>query len=215
MSLQAILDAILITGQDQVGEIEEGAYRRIREIRVNAGIDAKQIKDEIADKTAAPAYKERARIFHRARLEALQITGNVRESLVDAAIDQTRGHLEGLRTDAAYPKVLKRLTEDALDELAISLEDPANAKLQADSRDSELLETILREEGLTLDVDYSLICWGGLIAASRDGRVVVINTLESRLERATPNLRRYLAAFFESDDPEKVLSKVADLAVVS
>jgi vacuolar-type H+-ATPase subunit E/Vma4 len=41
--------------------------------------------------------------------------------------------------------------------------------------------------------------WGGLIAASADGRVVVINTLEARLEQALPFLRRHLAAYFEEE----------------
>lgn len=215
MSLLAILDAIRTSGQAQVREIEEKTYQKIREMRVNARLDARRIREETSRATLAPALRERARIFHRARLEALQIIGNGREALVDAALDQTRGHLEGLRTDEAYPSVLKRLTEDALNELAISLEEPGRARLEADVRDRDLLENILAENRMNLEVDYTLNCWGGLIAKSQDGRVVVINTLEARFERATPFLRRYLAALFEREDPEQALVLVEDLARVS
>jgi vacuolar-type H+-ATPase subunit E/Vma4 len=52
---------------------------------------------------------------------------------------------------------------------------------------------------LELPVSCELNCWGGLTAKSEDGRVVVINTLESRLERATAFLRRHLAALFEEE----------------
>jgi vacuolar-type H+-ATPase subunit E/Vma4 len=64
------------------------------------------------------------------------------------------------------------------------------------------LKNILDDLKLDLPVSYELNCWGGLIAKSGDGRVVVINTFESRLERATAFLRRYLAALFEEEQSE-------------
>jgi len=59
-----------------------------------------------------------------------------------------------------------------------------------------------------------LDCWGGLVAKSEDGRIVVINTLEERLERATPFLRRYLAAFFENEQLESEASRVVERQLV-
>jgi vacuolar-type H+-ATPase subunit E/Vma4 len=50
-------------------------------------------------------------------------------------------------------------------------------------------------------VSYELECNGGLIAGSIDGQIVVINTVETRLERAIPSLRRNLAALFEEEQP--------------
>jgi V/A-type H+-transporting ATPase subunit E len=212
MSLLAILDAIRASGQAQVREIEERALRQIHEMRANARLQAERIEEETSSAVVAPAIRERARILHRARLEALQITGNKCEGLVDAALDQTRGHLEGLRTDAAYPAVLHRLTQETLDELERSLEELGTAQLEVDPRDRELMESTLSSIGLHLRVSYSLNCWGGLIAKSQDERVVVINTLEARLERATPYLRRYLAGLFESEHQESKLSQVVDMA---
>jgi vacuolar-type H+-ATPase subunit E/Vma4 len=55
--------------------------------------------------------------------------------------------------------------------------------------------------GLNTPVNYELECIGGLIASSVDGEIVVINTLEARLDRAIPSLRRYLAAIFEEEQP--------------
>jgi V/A-type H+-transporting ATPase subunit E len=215
MSLLAILDAIRASGQAQVREIEEGARRQIQEMRANARLEGERIAEEASSAAIAPAIRERARILHRARLEALQITGNKREGLVDAALDRTRGHLEGLRTDAAYPEVLQRLTQETLDELGRSLEELGGAQLDVDPRDRQLMEGILSGMKLNLEVNYSLNCWGGLIAKSEDGRVVIINTLEARLDRATPYLRRYLAALFESEHQESSVSRVVDMATAS
>jgi vacuolar-type H+-ATPase subunit E/Vma4 len=215
MSLLAILDAIRASGEAEVREIEEGARRQIHEMRATARLEGERIAEESSSAAIAPAVRERARILHHARLEALQIIGNKREGLVDAALDQTRGHLEGLRTDAAYPAVLKRLTREALGELGRSREGLGSAQLEIDPRDQELMEGILSGIGLDLEVSYSLNCWGGLIVKSQDGRVVVINTLEARLERATPYLRRYLAGLFESEHQETKTSRVVDLATAS
>jgi len=215
MSLLAILEAIRTSGQAQVREIEASTYHQVHEMRVNARMDAERIADETCLATAAPAFRERARIMHHARLEALQITGNVRENLVDTALDQTRGHLEGLRTDATYPEVLQRLTQEALEELSGSLEKPGQTRLEADPRDRELLENILSDIGMNLEVSYSLNCWGGLIAKSQDNRVVVINTLKARLERATPYLRHYLAAIFDNEHEENKTDQIFDMTMTS
>jgi vacuolar-type H+-ATPase subunit E/Vma4 len=145
-------------------------------------------------------------------LEALRIKGSVRETLVEAVLDQVRGRLQGLRLNAIYPTVLCRLAQTSLAELAGSLEEPGKTRLSADPRDETLLTGILHEMELNLPVSYDLECWGGLIARSDDNRVVVINTLEARLERAIPYLRRTLSAYFEDEQtdhkPEQVPEKV-------
>jgi vacuolar-type H+-ATPase subunit E/Vma4 len=121
----------------------------------------------------------------------------VREDLVDTAITRTRERLASFSADLSYPEVLRKLTEEALNKLDSG--ETGRAQLLADPRDRALLKNILDDLKLDLRVSYELSCWGGLIAKSEDARVVVINTLESRLERATAFLRRHLAALFEEE----------------
>jgi V/A-type H+/Na+-transporting ATPase subunit E len=201
MSLAAILEAICASGQAEISEIEGEAERQAAEILRKGRQEAQQRYESAYQAALEPAARERARILHQARLEALRLTGEIREALTDSALEQTRGHLARLRTDPAYPQVLKQLTQQALSELSGSETSHTLTfpRLEADPRDEALLESILDEIGLDLPVSYNLHCWGGIVAKSEDERVVVINTLEARLERATPYLRRYLAASFEED----------------
>jgi len=199
LSLSAILDAIHSAGKAQVQEIEKSRDLRIQEIMDHAGVDVEKIGKEAEVAAVAPAFGERAKIIHHARLKTLHIIGDVRESMVDTALDQAKGRLSGIRTDTAYPEVLRCLTKEAIAELQQSLKETWEFHLEADPRDRELLECILSDEELNTSVNYTLDVWGGLIAKSQDNRVVVINTLEARLERANPFLRRYLAAFFETE----------------
>jgi vacuolar-type H+-ATPase subunit E/Vma4 len=214
VSLHAILEVIRSGGQAEIDEIEQRAFAQAREILANARLEAETIKEQARAAAEDPGFRERTRILHRARLEALQMVGNAREELVDSAIKQTRGRLDSLRMHSIYPRVLRKLLGEALDELQrAQVEDEclpagtttaagssvAAASLEADRRDRPLLERMLDEMGLEYPVQYNLQCWGGLVVKSADGRISVINTLEARLERATPYLRLSLAALFEQE----------------
>lgn len=196
MSLQAILEKIHAAGEAQIKDIERENQAQVGEVLARARMEAHQIEEDARAASSAPAARERARIIHHARLEALRMVGNVREELVDAALTQTRERLATIRANPSYVDVLRQLTREALTELTAPGREE-NAVLVADPRDRTLLEDILAD--LDLHVSYDLTCWGGLIAKSKDGRVVAINTLEARLERAIPFLRGYLAALFEEE----------------
>jgi vacuolar-type H+-ATPase subunit E/Vma4 len=215
MALLAILEAIRAEGDAQVREIESRALTQCSEILAGARPESEQIKAEARAKAIAPAYKARARIIQKARLEALQIIGNAREELVDTALNQIHGRLASIRTDTAYPIVLRKLLQEALIELEGSSIEIGNVKLEADPRDQIMLKDILQDLKLDLSVRYTLDCWGGVIAKSEDGCIVVINTLDARLERATPYLRRYLAALFESEGDDVAVSEVTEKAFAS
>jgi len=200
MSLEAILTAIRASGDRQVSEIEVEAQNQVGDLLAEARQEAEKAQEDAWKRAVMPAYRERARIIHRARLERLRTVGDAREATIDAALAQVRRSLAEVRNDAGYPDILRRLTQQTLTELEGSLEAIARAHLEADPRDETLVRQILRELDLELHVSYRLECWGGLVARSEDGRIVVINTLESRLERATPFLRRYLATVFEEGE---------------
>jgi vacuolar-type H+-ATPase subunit E/Vma4 len=210
MSLHAILQAIRDSGEARVREIESRAYAQAREIMANARLEAEAIRERSCAETVEPAIRERARLIQRARLEALQTVGQERELLVDAALKQCRGRLAGVRGETVYPEVLNQLIQETLTELELAQIAPSSggpACLEADSRDQKVLEELMDELGLNLTVSYDLECWGGFIAKSEDKRIAVVNTLEARLERATPYLHRVLAVLFE-DEQQEIFDKL-------
>lgn len=207
MSLAEILGAIRAGGEAQCEEIERDARMQQRAILAEARAKAADIKEEAFTATVRPADRERARILHHAHLEALRIVAEVREALIGAALSQARGQLASFRNSQEYPQVLQSLALQALEELQESFGREMQACMQADPRDREYLEAILARTGLDIHVAYDLNSWGGVIVQSHDQRVVVVNTLEARLERALPYLRRYLSAQLEASYPEKEFSR--------
>jgi len=200
MSLETILEAIRSAGQEQVSKIELAAQAQVDEILDQAQVEAQQIREQASDQGCVSAFRERSRLLHQARMEALRIIGDAREEFIDAVLEQTRGRLASIRADEKYPAILSKLIQQAFGELEGSLGEIHKATLEIDPRDHKLVEVILAEMDLEVSVLPSLRSWGGLTVKSEGDRIVIINTLEARLASATPYLRRYLAALFENQE---------------
>lgn len=213
MSLEAILKAIEDSGEAELAQLQQETEARIRQILAEAEQKAALWKDMARQTAVNPAAGERARRLHQARLEGLQIVAAARDQLVASALEQTRCRLMELRCEPIYARVLESLIEEAVralgDEELNSSGTPVSNRppwLEIDIRDELLVRGALLDLDLDLAVRPTLDCWGGVSVYSGDGRIVVTNTLETRLERATPYLRQELAAFFEaSNTPEAVV----------
>ena len=202
MSLEAILEAIYAAGDKEVREIEKEAYIEAQKLGSEAKIEGQRLQRETRDNVILPAYRERAKKIQQARLSALQAVGQARESLVDEALTLLRGRLSNIRNEYQYPTILKNLIVESLEELASSLDENRKIYLQADERDRERIESLNSSLAQEIEIDYTINTWGGVIALDAGCAVTVINTLEARLERSTPYLRRFLGAIFMDQEAE-------------
>ncbi len=207
MSLQAILDAIQTAGEVQVREIEADARDRAQDVLCKAHVESERLCEVARQKALAPTLEDSVRIRQQAQFEARRTVSREHEALIDTVLERSREALTGIRADPGYPSVLCRLILEALADLRLSLAPGEGICLEADPRDSAVLERLLPEIDPDLPVSYPLNCCGGVVASSSDGRIVAINTLEARLERAAPFLRRYLHQMLlsESVNPDLAL----------
>jgi V/A-type H+-transporting ATPase subunit E len=208
MTLQAVLDAIQAAGEQQVREIEADASAQANTLMLQASADAQRLRENARRSALAPASRECLRIRQQAQFDALRLVTETREGLIDAVLGRARARLAEMRSHPGYPTLLSRLIQEALDDLSRSLEEREGIVLEADPRDRVIVQRLLAELPPDLRMSYPLTCWGGVIARSADGRIVVTNTLETRLERAMPHLRRYLASQLAYAAPETGTSQV-------
>lgn len=206
MSLDTILEAIEASAEAELAELRQETETRVAEILAEADRRAAARREAARHAALRPAAGERARRLHQAKLEALHIVGEAQDRLVGEALLRTRQCLSDLRHGSAdgafYASILRHLVEEAVqalgdEEMGSADTDGPSAWLEGDARDESLLGDILRDLNLALPVKSTLDSWGGVVVRSSDGRIMVINTLESRLERATPYLRQELAAYFQ------------------
>lgn len=197
MSLEKILERIHLLGEQQAAEItrraEEEACTLLEQARQKAGIAYQEAMRE----AQLPAGEACAHLRNEARFEANCVMGQAREHFVDSVIDSLRARLACLRASNTYAQVVRRQLREVLPPQNGSVPAGERITLQADPRDRDLLAGLLREAGLEIEVWYTLECLGGLNAYSPGRGSTVVNTLDSRLERAMPYLRRELARQFE------------------
>lgn len=205
MSLETILDTIEASGEAELSELRREANAMIQAILDEAEQTAAERYESSRQEVLQPVSGERARRLHRAKLRALRIVGEARDELAANALAKVRRRLIELRDEPAYNNILRHLMEDAVKALGEEelnnlegLQD-SRPEVEVDLRDQEKLQGILRNLKLDLAIIPTLNSWGGVIVRSGDGRVVVTNTFESRLERATSFLRQELAAFAEHE----------------
>jgi V/A-type H+/Na+-transporting ATPase subunit E len=197
MSLEVILASIESSGEAEIDRLRSEAESRAQQILEAAERKAAIVREEARRAALWPAAAERARRLHQAKLEALRTVGEIRNQLIETTLSETRRHLVDLRADPDYPLILRRLIAEAVDALGEAELHNGRVVLEIDPQDERLIRHILDDLGVDLQVVSSLHGWGGIVVTSSDRRVVVNNTLESRLERATPFLRQDLAAFLE------------------
>jgi vacuolar-type H+-ATPase subunit E/Vma4 len=205
MSLETILDTIAASGEAELRELRREANATIQEILDEAEQTAAERNESTRQAAVQPVSGERARRLHQAKLRALRIVGEARDELAANALVRVRRRLIELRDEPVYANILRHLTEDAIKALGeeelnyLGVVGTSRPEVEVDLRDQEKLQDILRALKLDLTVMSTLNSWGGVIVRSGDGRVVVTNTFESRLERAMPFLRQEMAAFADRE----------------
>ena len=144
-----------------------------------------------ADETLA-AHKERLAAEAKAALVKAQSTAQLRaaalvlrakEEAIAAVFARAEAELAHLAGNGQrYPAALRLFIEEALQGF------PGRAIISVNPADQPVVQAMVKERrwDVTLHADPSL--QGGARVASPDGRLIVTNTLSSRLDRARPML---------------------------
>jgi V/A-type H+-transporting ATPase subunit E len=192
MSLEKILEALKAEAELQIAAIEQAAQAEIERIHAEAQVEAAAARQRHLPEIQVPLRAERARIVNQAKLEALRVLMGTREALIQSALDLAAGRLEALATTDPNGQILQELAREAFGALGAD----RGLCIRVHSRDVVLMERIAREMGLPATVEGGLEkqeslrgSSGGLVAATRDGRISLINTLDARLQRVA-NLHR-------------------------
>jgi V/A-type H+-transporting ATPase subunit E len=193
MALEDILVAIDAQVQAEQAQILEEAEAEADRIEAEARQDAEAIRERHFARLQHQADADRVRRVNEARLDARFKVMQAKEALLTAVFDEAARRLAQARTDSRYADALGRLIQEVIDELG------EDVIIRLDSRDTALAAQCTIPA--TCTVDPSLECWGGIVAATLDNRLVVNNTLEARLEQAQALLRNDLTTLIWRSEP--------------
>ena len=148
---------------------------------------------EIARSEDRQAEALRKRILLGAELEARTRSLKLVEDIFNNIFEDFLNRLANLSSDKGYGASLKRLLEEGLDAIGGD-----EFVIYANSSDADLLKRITYEVEKSRKVRIklstkTLSCKGGVRISNNDGSVMYDNTLEMRLERLKPLLRKQLS----------------------
>ncbi len=108
------------------------------------------------------------------------------EKVIDKAIEKLR---ESGQKD--YTNLITQLIDEAITSLGTK-----DVVISTNARDSNLVKSILKKfKGATLSSD-TIECIGGIFVKSKDGSMNFDNTIDARLERLKPVIRKDVATKF-------------------
>ncbi len=205
MPLDNILRALETQAERLEAEIQQATQAEVERIYAEAQAEAAVVRQKQLAAIEAPLRAEQARILNRAKLEALQIVMGTREQLITAVLEIATRRLANLVSTEAYAEVLRQLTQEAV--AALGAND--QLRLHVQSSDVALMNRIVQEMGLPAVVTDGLEDeevlpggQGGLVAATPDGRISLLNTPAVRLQRVASQHRAQIVELMFGDQQE-------------
>jgi V/A-type H+-transporting ATPase subunit E len=147
---------------------------------------------EIIESAKRQAELERSRILGMAEVEARNETLAVIEDYVNMTIERAMEKLRSAPALPDYKEAMRKLLLEGLNAIG------SDAKVWTNAEGTHILKELVDEismsTGLKVYVsDEPIDCIAGLKVSSLDGKVVFDNTVEGRLGRLRPLLRREIA----------------------
>ena len=176
MGLDNVLDTIRREADEQVERRLAHAREAVAEIERGARTQVSAWREEMESAAAQEGAAIRRQLVNAARLEALRKTRASREAVFVAAHAQLREQLRNARSRPDYAGLFAALLAEA----------------QAALPDAAVIRIDPRDAALAPHAESTLETWGGVALEAADGRIVR-NTLEERLRRIEPELRRLAA----------------------
>lgn len=182
MALKDMLKALEEEGQQQLKEITETARKQARDIIEAAEQQAAGIKDQYVERMNKVIAGEKTKLMSDATVYVKREVSRAKEEVIGSAFNTTSDNLRNTRTAKDYPETFERLAREAVSQT----EGPVVAHV--DSRDAKLADSVLKKIGADYTLKPDLKTAGGLNITVDNGRIVIENTLEVRIDRA----RRFL-----------------------
>jgi vacuolar-type H+-ATPase subunit E/Vma4 len=167
--------------------ILEEAKKSERDILISAEEESKKIKEECIREIKKKLSQEKQKIISQISLEIKKEILIEKEKLFNSILDLIKKRIEKLRKNKIeYYNLLKSLLIEAKEFFS----DENQLKIKIDKEDFDLCKILLDELKLKIKIEIISIPLGGLILTDIDEKFIFDNTIESRLNKIIPYLRK-------------------------
>jgi V/A-type H+-transporting ATPase subunit E len=194
MPYDDLITAVKASAQERIKEIQERAQAEAQKIRKDAQERAQGIHSGFVEEAAQGTQLERSKFISKVGAEKRMAFARVKDELFQQVFARASQQMASARNHPGYRQSLKNMVQEALEELP-----DEEVRMHIDPRDEPLCREIFKELQRNCELVTDLTTLGGLNATTTDERLMIFNTIESRLERAKELMKPEIISILYGD----------------
>jgi vacuolar-type H+-ATPase subunit E/Vma4 len=184
MAFENLIEAVEVDAEETIRGIRQRAEREVAEAKKAAVEKSQVIRSAAIEDAKRRAAVERGNLMATARKEIRMSFAVEKDRVFQKAFQEAGSRLASARADGRYAKSFVGMLAEAMRDFEGEV-----VSVHIDKQDEVLMGKALQTLGKNCDVIADLESIGGMNVATKDGRFIVYNTLESRLEKARKVLK--------------------------
>lgn len=194
MTYENLIESMEVSAEKRISEILKNAHEQGDEIRRDALKKAQSMRAAYLEGAQKSVDVERNKLIYQVKAENKMNVIKEKDRVIRSAFDEVKKRLQDFRNDGNYHDNFKKMLQEAVHAL-----ETERVLLHIDKRDESLCTQVLNELDINSEIVADLTSAGGLAVSTKDGKIVVSNTLESRLAKAEELMRREIFATLYGD----------------
>jgi vacuolar-type H+-ATPase subunit E/Vma4 len=184
MKYDHLIQAIVDGAEEKIREIGDSKDREIRKILERAETESLKVRKDLLEETNRRIAVEKNKKIYFAREQAKDNLTRARQDAYLSVFREAEVQLSSLRSDPSYEAFYKAVITEIIESI-----DHEKIRFHIDKKDEPLCSKLIKDTGKEVDIVTDLSTKGGLNGSTPDGKVVIRNTIEDRLERAKERMK--------------------------
>lgn len=178
------------TEQQSISSLKE-ALKSSQSMLASSQVSLEQEYDKILAEGKKEAEKLEKQIVGNADLDSRNKQLLLVEESIEKVFEKAIKKLQDTDRNNEYSKLISTLLQESIDAIGTS-----DIIVQTNSKDKSVVQSLLSKfPGATLSSDL-IECLGGIKVQSKDGTMKFDNTIDARLDRLKPLIRKDIASKF-------------------
>ena len=190
-ALERTVEKILQNTEQQITSSLKEALKSSQSMLANSQVSLEQEYDKILAEGKKEAEKLEKQIIGNADLDSRNKQLLLVEESIEKVFEKAIKKLQDTDRNNEYSKLISTLLQESIDAIGTS-----DIIVQTNSKDKSVVQSSLSKfPGATLSSDL-IECLGGIKVQSKDGTMKFDNTIDARLDRLKPLIRKDIASKF-------------------
>ncbi|MDG7050189.1 MAG: V-type ATP synthase subunit E [Nitrososphaerota archaeon] len=190
-ALEQTVEKILQNTEQQIVSSLKEALKSSQSMLANSQTSLEQEYDKILAEGKKEAEKLEKQIVGNADLDSRNKQLLLVEESIEKVFEKAIKKLQDTDRNNEYSKLISTLLQESIDAIGTS-----DITVQTNSKDKSVVQSSLSKfPGATLSSDL-IECLGGIKVQSKDGTMKFDNTIDARLDRLKPLIRKDIASKF-------------------